>query len=62
MLSIRDKGKGETGDFLGILPSPEALFAGQWRAIMSDDLFQERLHIIVVDETRCITEWLLTLS
>ena len=43
-LSFRDKGKGETAG----PPSPEALFAGQWSAIMSDELFQERLHTIVI--------------
>ena len=45
------------GDFPVTLPNPKALFAGQWRAIMSDELFQERLHTIVVDEAHCITEW-----
>ena len=45
------------GDFPVMLPSPEALFTGQWRAIMSDELFQERLHTIVIDEARSITEW-----
>ena len=45
------------GDFPVMLPNPKALFAGQWRAIMSDELFQERLHTIVVDEAHCITEW-----
>ena len=40
-----------------MLPSPKALFAGQWRAIMSDELFQERLHTIVVAEAHCITGW-----
>ena len=45
------------GDFPVMLLSPKALFAGQWRAIMSDEFFQERLHIIVVDEAHCITEW-----
>ena len=45
------------GDFPVMLPSPKTLFAGQWRAIMSDELFQERLHAIVVDEAHCITEW-----
>ena len=40
-----------------MLPSPKALFAGQWRAIMSDELFQERLHTTVVAEAHCITEW-----
>ena len=34
------------GDFPVMLPSPKALFAGQWRAIVSDELFQERLHTI----------------
>ena len=47
------------GDFPVMLPNPKALFAGHWRAIMSDELFQdqERLHTIVVDEAHCITEW-----
>ena len=46
------------GDFPVMLPSPKALFAGQWRrAIMSDELFQERLDTIVVAEAHCITEW-----
>ena len=42
------------GDFPIMLLSPEALFAGQWRVIMSDELFQERLYTIVVDEAHCI--------
>ena len=45
------------GDFPVMLLRPEALFAGQWRAIMSDELFKKRLHIIVVDEAHCIIEW-----
>ena len=32
-----------------MLLSPDALFAGQWRAIMSDELFQERLHTMVIE-------------
>ena len=40
-----------------MLQSPKALFAGQWRAIMSDELFQERLRTIVIAEAHCITEW-----
>ena len=40
-----------------MLQSPKALFAGQWRAIMSGELFQERLYTIVVAEAHCITEW-----
>ena len=42
------------GDFPVMLLNPKALFAGQ---CMSDELFQERLHTIVVDEAHCITEW-----
>ena len=45
------------GDFPVMLLSSEALVVGQWRAIMSDKLFQERLHTIVVNEALCITEW-----
>ena len=45
------------GDIPVMLLNPKALFAGQWRAIMSDELFQERLHTIVVDEAHYITEW-----
>ena len=29
------------GDFPVMLPNPKALFAGKWRAIMSDELFQD---------------------
>ena len=42
-----------------MLPSPKALFAGQWRAIMSGEVFQERLHTIVVAEAMVIETFII---
>ncbi|KAI0218236.1 hypothetical protein LSAT2_030041 [Lamellibrachia satsuma] len=44
---------------LGVTASNEieTFGEGQWRAIMSDELFQERLHTTVIDEAHFITEW-----
>ena len=54
MIFFRDKGKGETGGLSSYATESQSTVCRKVEG--HHDLFQERLHTIVVDEAHCITK------
>lgn len=40
-----------------LLMSPESLFSGKWRNLLTNKVYQCHLSAIVIDEAHCVEEW-----
>ncbi|XP_069110005.1 ATP-dependent DNA helicase RecQ-like [Argopecten irradians] len=47
----------ENGSIPIVMMSPEALFLGKWRHILSTEIYQTRVAAIVIDEAHCVEQW-----
>ncbi len=53
----KDKQRIREGKFQVILMSPNALFSGTWKHILSTKIFRENLVGTIVDEAHCVKKW-----
>ena len=50
------------GKYSILFLSPESLFGGKWRAVISTDVYRDRVKVLAVDEAHCVVEWYVTLT
>ena len=48
----------EQGECQIVYGSPEAFLSSKrWRAMLSSEIYKERLHLVAIDEAHCICHW-----
>jgi superfamily II DNA helicase RecQ len=47
----------QQGKYQIVQLSPEALFHGKWRDVMTTSVYRERVKVLAVDEAHCVVQW-----